>query len=132
MEKREKTVAGRVIGIILDIILVLLVLYIAGTLYLRTSTGNAHASLLGFTTHVVNSDSMEPNIHVGDFLIVKRCNHYEVGDIITYIREDGLSITHRIIFIDIGGYQVKGDANYDPDPGLIQPEQIVGKVIFII
>lgn len=130
MEKNKKSLAKRIIGIVLDIILILMILYIGITLYMR-STGNPHASIFGITTHVIISGSMEPNISEGDIILVKHCDDYNVGDVVTYIREDGLSITHRIIGIELGGYLIKGDAN-SHDDGIVSSEQILGKVIWMV
>jgi signal peptidase len=121
----------QVVSIVLDVILVLMILYIGATLYLRSTTGNPYASIFGITTHVVISGSMEPSIHEGDIVIVKQLDNYEIGDVIVYIRDDGLSITHRIIDIGIDGYVTKGDANQQHDPGAAKINQIVGKVIHI-
>lgn len=129
---KKKSVAKRVVSIILDVVLVLMVLYIGITVYLRNTTGNPQASIFGITTHIVISDSMEPNIHVNDIIIIKESDSYNVGDVITYISDEGRSITHRIIDIDFGGYIVKGDDNPNRDPGTIRPEQIVGKMILRI
>lgn len=128
--RQKKSTASRIIGIVLDVVLVLMVLYIGGTLYLRNTTGNPRASLFGVTTHVVISDSMEPYLSKGDVLIVKESDSYDIGDVITYIDGDGRSITHRIVEVDIGGYIAKGDNNPSCDPGMISETQIVGKLIF--
>lgn len=130
MEKKKKSLTKRIIGIVLDVILILMVLYIGITLYMR-STGDPHASIFGITTHVIISGSMEPNISEGDIIVVKHCDKYEIGDVVTYIREDGLSITHRIIGIELGGYLIKGDANNYED-GVIATDQILGKAIWMI
>lgn len=130
--KKRKSVRSRIIGICLDILLIGMILYIVGTLYLRAVTDTPHASLFGFTTHVVISDSMEPAIAVNDIIVVKRADAYHIGDVITYIRADGLSITHRIVSVTIDGYIVKGDANEQPDPDVIQHHQIVGKAVLLI
>ncbi len=130
MEKKKKSLTKRIIGIVLDVILILMVLYIGITLYMR-STGDPHASIFGITTHVIISGSMEPNISEGDIIVVKHCDKYEIGDVVTYIREDGLSITHRIIGIELGGYLIKGDAN-SYDDGIVSSEQILGKVIWMV
>lgn len=131
MAKRKST-AGKVIGIILNAILVLMALYIGITLYLRSTTGNPHASIFGVTTHLVISDSMEPNINTGDLIMVKKSDDYAVGDVVTYISDDGRSITHRIISITFGGYILQGDNNPERDGGTIRPDQIVGKMILRI
>lgn len=130
--KKKKSTASRVVSIILSTLLVSMILYIGGTLYLRTTTGNPHASLFGITTHIVSTGSMEPNINVKDIIVVKRCDDYNVGDVITYIRDDGLSITHRIISLAVDGYIVQGDANPYPDSGVVKQEQIVGKTIILV
>lgn len=130
--KKNETKLHRMIGVILNITLIITILYIIVTLYLRATTNNPHASLFGFTTHVVISESMEPTIKKNDIIIVKRSDRYNIGDIITYISEDGLSITHRIISSNPDGYILKGDANSEQDPGIITYDQIVGKVIILI
>lgn len=130
--KKKKSIGSRILGIVLDVILVLMVLYIGGTLYLRNVTGDSHASIFGITTHVVISNSMEPNIYKGDILIVKRSDTYTIGDVITYIDNSGRSITHRVIAIDVGGYVAKGDNNTWCDPGTVSQNQIIGKMILRI
>lgn len=130
--KKNETKLHRMIGVILNITLIMTIFYIIVTLYLRATTNNPHASLFGFTTHIVISESMEPTIKKNDIIIVKRSDQYNIGDIITYIREDGLSITHRIISSNPDGYILKGDANSEQDPGIITYDQIVGKVIILI
>lgn len=131
MSERKWT-GKRIVGVILNVILVCMVLYIGATLCLRLSTGNSHASLFGFTTHVVISESMEPNINKNDIIFVKKQKTYAIGDVVTYIDADGRSITHRIIAIDISGYTLKGDDNSYSDPGIISADQIIGKVIAMI
>lgn len=130
--KRKKSTSSLILGIVLDVILVLMVLYIGGTLYLRNITGNPQASIFGVTTHLVISDSMEPNIYKGDILVVKKSNTYDIGDVITYIDDSGRSITHRVIAVEIDGYVTQGDNNSWRDPGTIRPNQIIGKVILRI
>lgn len=130
--KKNETKLHRIIGIVLNITLIIAILYIIVTLYLRATTSNPHASLFGFTTHIVISESMEPTIKKNDIIIVKRSDRYNIGDIITYISEDGLSITHRIISSNPDGYILKGDANSEQDPGIITYDQIVGKAIILI
>ena len=129
--KKKKSTTKLVISIVLDVILVLMVLYIGATIYLRNTTGNPHASLFGFTTHVVTSDSMQPTIDPGDILFVKECDDYAIGDIIVYVRDDGMSIVHRIISIEFGGYKTKGDNNGEEDKWTVRTDQVVGKVIHI-
>ena len=85
----------------------------------------------------IASGSMEPELYVGDVVIIKKCNSNEVeeGDIIEYQME-GYTIIHRIknknqkngqfIFI------TKGDNNDSEDSEPVSEEQLIGKVIFKI
>ena len=76
----------------------------------------------------VMTGSMEPNIHVGDYLLVKKCKEYKEGDIVTF-KKDGYYITHRIIKINENTIITKGDANNVADEE-IDKITIVGKYIF--
>lgn len=88
-------------------------------------------SLFGFRIYRVASGSMEPYIKVGDFIIIKKQNEYDTGDIITYIDNDENFITHRIIIINGDEITTKGDANNTKDTS-INKEQVIGKVILKI
>jgi signal peptidase len=97
------------------------------------------AAVRGAQVMVVTSGSMEPAIHVGSVIFVKRLpGEAEVGDVITFV--DAASVngrrsltTHRVVSKPgVGGlvhYQTKGDANPVPDPNLAQPASVVGEVI---
>lgn len=74
----------------------------------------------------VVSGSMEPNLHVGDLMIVSKAD-YKVGDIAIYMR-DGMTIIHRIIEIRSEGFVFKGDNNPRPDPEVVPRERVLGKV----
>jgi len=98
----------------------------------------------------VTSGSMTPTIKQGDLLVVEGVNtsNLQVGNIIVYKTTDpylgGELIVHRIVKIDIYdgrviGYVTKGDNNPVPDneagfepPTGIPPQDVVGKVIFVI
>ncbi len=83
----------------------------------------------------VVSNSMEPNLHRGDLLLVTgmATADYNVGDVVIYQRpEVSYTIVHRIIEATGSGYVIKGDNNHSPDPGIVQPEQFLGKVRFAI
>lgn len=74
----------------------------------------------------VVSGSMEPNLHVGDLLIMSSAD-YQIGDIAAYQRGK-MTIIHRIIEINGDGYVFKGDHNSVPDPEVVSSSQIIGKV----
>jgi len=88
---------------------------------------------------VVVTESMVPNLSVGDIIIVRGQDSYEVSDIVVY-RTPMYSkpIVHRIIGINDGYYITKGDHNSFADPGTIAPKEgirvssIQGKVILVV
>lgn len=85
----------------------------------------------GTFSSVVLSGSMEPTIHVGSVVVVKRINpeDVKVGDIIAFKTAESKTI-HRVIEKIVEGnsfyFRTKGDANEDPDPWIVKPEDIIG------
>ncbi len=77
----------------------------------------------------VKTGSMEDKIHVGDYILIYRKKDYKVGDVVTFIRNEGF-ITHRIIKMDGGKVTTKGDANNTVDED-IPVSNILGKVILV-
>lgn len=76
---------------------------------------------------------MEPNLEIGDIVIVKEIKKEElkVGDIISF-RQGQSVITHRINEISEEKYITKGDNNNTTDDEPIEYEQIEGKVEKIV
>ena len=91
-----------------------------------------------FQIKIVLSGSMEPDIKVGSVVIVKPVDRYEVGDVVTFGRDDrdNVPTTHRIIDVHIvegeTRFVTKGDANDDRDGRELTESDIVGKVLFDI
>lgn len=87
---------------------------------------------------VILTGSMEPEIMPGDIVLVQKISgeSAEVGDVIMYFTEDGVSITHRVIErIEVSGapeFVMKGDNNNTADPGQVVSEQIRGRVIGLV
>lgn len=82
---------------------------------------------------VVLSSSMEPLMHPGDLVIVKKSRDIKVGDVVAFSDPTGkreLLITHRIIELGEGGIKTKGDAVEEPDFFSLTPEEIYGKLVF--
>jgi signal peptidase I len=97
----------------------------------------------------VASDSMVPNLNVGDFVIISHnipFNKLQVGDIIVFkspaVMEEGKqeTIVHRVakIVTNFHGSRVivtKGDANPDSMSGIdypIREENYLGKVTYVV
>ena len=87
--------------------------------------------LFGYSYLAVLSGNMEPAISAGDLLVISRQTDYGEGDIITF-SEDGFLTTHRIMALEEGGYDTKGDANTIRDINPVPAEQVLGKVVGII
>ncbi len=85
----------------------------------------------------VATGSMEPNIMVGDMVIVNKTEKARArlseGDIIQF-SHDGYTVIHRIIEVgdDHGDtyYITKGDNNNAPDKDRVAPETVIGRVSF--
>jgi signal peptidase len=91
----------------------------------------------GYYSSVIMSSSMEPAIPIGSIVVVKRVNpdDVKVGNIIVFQRSDSKTL-HRVIdkIVENGSYyfKTKGDANEDPDPWIVQPEQVQGSLLLTI
>ncbi len=88
----------------------------------------------------IGSASMEPNIKVGDVVIVEKLeedelNQLEVGDVLVFNR-DNIVVVHRIEEINnVSGhnlYTTKGDNNATVDNWVVSENKIIGKVNFKI
>jgi signal peptidase len=87
----------------------------------------------GSFSSVVMGGSMEPTIHVGSIVIVRKVKPEDVrvGDIVAFKTGESKTI-HRVIekVIEDGSFyfRTKGDANEDPDPWIVKPQDILGEL----
>jgi len=87
---------------------------------------------------IVQSGSMEPNLHLGSVVITRPTENYQKNDIITFSQSSNpkVLISHRIVGIDKNdgntSYITKGDANQSPDLEKRLKRSVVGKVIFSV
>ena len=103
-----------------DIILIIVIMVLGLYFILR---------LLGIAEiYKVKTGSMEDGIHAGDYILIARKKDYQVGDVVTYKKEDYF-VTHRIIEKNDNKMITKGDANNAVDEE-IEASSIVGKVIY--
>lgn len=94
------------------------------------------ASIGGYSVMKVITGSMEPSIHVDDYILVKKTDVSElkVGDVITFLSDDpqikDMPNSHRITQIhDDGTFTVKGDANPAEDTYKVRSDRIIGKYV---
>ncbi len=82
---------------------------------------------------MVIGTSMEPQLHRGDLVLVRRSPDYRVGQIVAYNSSTlGRIVLHRIIGQTDGRYVFKGDNNDFVDPGTAQRSQLIGSYWFKI
>jgi len=94
-------------------------------------------SLLGLRLESILSGSMEPYLSTGDLIAMVNtpAEEVRVGDVIGF-KVEGMDtpVCHRVYeMVDIeqgGGFITKGDANEEPDPWVVKPENLIGRVVF--
>lgn len=127
--KNKKTL----IAIIRISLLTLAALIIGLNVYTINSSrlaGDAVPMPFGVGAAVVLSGSMEPELSVGDLLIVAKRDSYAIGDVVVF--QDGrTAVTHRIVSISADHVVTQGDANNIQDAP-IALEQIKGEVALAI
>ncbi len=115
----------------------LLGISIAVFVYTFSNTARGKAvTFFGKSLLYVVTGSMEPTIHVGEYVIVDKTDVSKLGkgDIIAFYTEieeiKGSIVIHRIIEKNADGtFTVMGDANPVPDDIPVKPEKIVGKYV---
>lgn len=114
---------------IVVLILVLSIIFLFKNLVLKQEP----TSMFGYTSFQVASGSMEPDMSVGDLVVVKKrdSNYYQEGMDITYITEAMKTpVTHRIITRDGDTITAQGIANNTPDAPF-DVECIIGEVVYV-
>lgn len=109
------------------ILIILLLVYAVNILIYKVIKQDKLPRIFNYYIFNVKSGSMEKNINVGDYIIVKKTNDIAVNDIVTY-KKDNYFITHRVIKIDKEKVITKGDKNNIADDE-IKKEDIIGKYI---
>lgn len=107
------------------------VLLIMLFLVLSMKASGGEASLFGYQVKSVLSGSMEPDIQTGSVIFVKLVEDdqtFSENDIITFVTEDGMTVTHRIQEVqnEQKSYVTKGDANDGADIEPVLKENIIG------
>ncbi|CBH20687.1 type I signal peptidase [Acetoanaerobium sticklandii] len=96
--------------------------------------------IMGYRLYVVQSGSMEPDIHTGSLVISKRVSpeNLAIGDVVTFKSKDDSTtlVTHRIEQISKENGELsfitKGDANDVIDLEPVKPENIIARVQYDI
>jgi len=96
-------------------------------------------SLGGPATYiVVRGDSMLPDYHSGDLVVLHAASAYGAGDVVGYRVPDGEIgaghvVLHRIVAGDgAEGFTMEGDNNPAPDPWLPHDGDVAGKLWLLV
>ncbi len=135
--KIEKTIRKILKTIILAILGVLLIINLI--MFYQTNLKPGEVPYVGgFSVCNIISGSMQNTININDLIVIQKCDGEDLkkGDIITYKKENGSIVTHRIVRISSENgqnvYTTKGDNNEVEDQEKIRHEQVCGKYIFKI
>jgi signal peptidase len=121
--------AARLLRATLEILLVALVAIVLFALVLGRIV-----PMTGRQTIIIGGGSMEPTIPLGSAAIAEpaAAASIDIGDVISVRAGNGAVVTHRVTrIVDREGgtwFELKGDANADPDPVLIDAATMLGKV----
>ena len=130
---KESKIIRKIIGILLDILILgITILIIIGIYYLYQVKiqKNNYANIFGYTFFEVATGSMANTINIGYVVIVKITKKVNENDIIVYQDENNF-ITHRLIEKNGDELKTKGDANNSEDTP-VEMVQVLGKVEKII
>ncbi len=94
---------------------------------------NEPLKIFGYTYSVVPTESMEPEIMPGDFIIAKEVDFETIAigdDVIYYSEAKNIFIVHRVIAIDENGsLTMKGINNPVQDEEVVTIDNYIGKVV---
>lgn len=131
---KSRTLSNIIFGIIIAVILTITTSFIAT--YYMNGCNFTRANIFGYRTVFVLSESMEPTLAThGTTILDMKDKDYKIGDIVVYEHQKNgkkMAIIHRIIGITSDGYIMQGDNNFMPDGWLVQKDDIVGKVCYIM
>lgn len=148
-----KTLLNKILKII-GFVIPLSVLFIGISLFAEWITNDPSFNVIGVNFYVVGSESMARVDHsnvetlegmragflqVDDVVVTSKLrssDRLSIGDIVTYVNEDGLTIIHRIVDVrSVDGqtlYYTRGDANNVNDPRPLKRNDISGIFLFRI
>ena len=115
-----KNIINAIWNVLTALLVVIEIVAIAFIVITKTSGGEP--SLFGYKLYVIVSESMEPEIMVGDVILSKEYDGQElkVGDVVTFIGKEGKvlgqPVTHKIISVTEDKVVTQGVANTSPDP----------------
>ena len=117
----------KIIGVIITIILLIVLSFNIFNFISINVLKNNLPAINGYAMLEVVSGSMEPNISIGDMVIIDtKVKDFKVKDIVTFKDVNNSYVTHRILEITDEGFLTKGDAN-NKDDGIIPTDKMFFK-----
>ncbi len=111
--------------------LLLLLLINSYLIVMRFAFADTLPKVFGYSHAIVVSGSMDPVLEVGDVVVFKEKDNYEINDIVIF-NYDNTYITHRIVGFDSNGFITKGDANNVVDDTVLSQVDIEGAYVLRI
>lgn len=126
-----KRIRSILIGIVTFLLVIVVIFNIYNFVCIKVLNKDI-ATVNGYAVLEVVSGSMEPNISIGDLIIIDtKVKDYKVKDVVTFYDVNGSFVTHRIIEIFGDKIVTQGDANNTIDEA-ISKDDIVGRYVFKI
>lgn len=97
--------------------------------FLNFSSAPEKRGLFGYKGFIVLSDSMAPEFVAGDYIIDKTVpfETLKVGDVVSYLDDQNVLVTHRVHEVSAEGLLLKGDRNDFIDTTVVNEGNYVGK-----
>ena len=75
--------------------------------------------------------SMLPTLKPGDCLLVESVDRIRVGDIVVFPLRGKHHVVHRVVSLKLWGVITRGDNNKTNDLWVVQPAEIIGKLLSV-
>jgi len=133
---KGRSVLGAILNFIFYLILVGTILFLP-LIGMYNPTG-APRILLGYSIVRVDTDSMSPTLPINTLILTRRVDpaDLQVDDIVTFIRFNETTITHRIYEIyenhqnaGIRGFRLIGNRSDEPDNEIHQGGNLIGRMV---
>lgn len=129
-QTKQKKIKKWINNIVTGILMILLIS--VATVVVISKVSGGEPQLFGYQLKTVLSGSMEPGIQTGSIIAVKLAedkNNFKKGDVITFLAEEDILITHRITEVvksaDSVLYRTKGDNNNAEDMNPVISDNVV-------
>lgn len=92
--------------------------------------------LMGLSSYVITSQSMEPTLRRGDLLFTRpvTVDEVEPGDVVVFLTGEDKPVTHRVYSVDplTRTLRTKADASNRLDPVPVTEAELLGKAVYRI